>query len=82
MTVNQLLDEHVPKVALIAKNLRALMQTSLLGAEERVYPGWQGITGGASAKAPPVWRPWRYAQRALKKSSLGTPSVSKTVCPF
>jgi hypothetical protein len=23
-----------------------------------------------------------YAQRALKKSSLGTPSASKTVCPF
>ncbi len=43
MTVDQLLDEHVPKIALIANTLRMLIRTSLPDAEERVYPGWHGL---------------------------------------
>jgi len=43
LTVDQLLDQHVPPVRAIAQRLRVLVQRSVPEAEERVYPGWHAI---------------------------------------
>jgi hypothetical protein len=43
LTVDQLLDQHVPPVQAIAQRLRELVRRTVPEAKERVYPGWHAV---------------------------------------
>ena len=42
-SLEDLLDDHTPEVAELARQLRDLIRSAMPAATERVYPGWHGL---------------------------------------
>jgi hypothetical protein len=43
ISLEDLLDDHTPAVAELARQLRELIRSAMPDATERIYPGWHGI---------------------------------------
>lgn len=43
MTVDELLDEHTPQIAALARRLLDHVGSAAAWADRRVYPGWHGV---------------------------------------